>query len=191
MARGPGGRNRGRRLCPGGYAVLRADVRLGGGQRGHRRSIHRAHSRGRSGPRPRTSPTGPEGIPHPEAVPAHARHLLPVLFDADHHLQGHAHHGSARAVLPRPVRSAVLHATGDRALEVLHEHLPFVAPRAAFPDHRPQWRNQYGQGQPELDESPPVAVEVTAARPAPPTRSHSTRWPNRSCSRAARCPRRS
>jgi hypothetical protein len=90
--------------------------------------------------------------------------LLPVAVGADHRLQGHADDRSARAVLPRPVRPAVYHRAGARALAVLDQHLPELAARAPVSPDRAQRRDQHGQGQPQLDAGP---GEPTLVRPHP------------------------
>ena len=50
--------------------------------------------------------------------------LLPLALGADHRLQGHAHLGAARRVLPRPGRPALRVGLGTGPLPVLDQHLP-------------------------------------------------------------------
>ena len=86
-----------------------------------------------------------------------------------------------------------------RALPLLHQHVPVVAARPPVPLHRPQRRDQHGDGQRELDAGPrgaarhrPASTASTApsrsARPAAPTPPASTRCSSCCTSAATRSP---
>ena len=102
-------------------------------------------------------------------LPAQARReggrgLLPVAVVAHPGLQGDADHRPARPLLPRPGRRAGGLGAGRGALALLHQHLPELAAGAPVPLHRPQRRDQHGDGQPQLDAGPRGAADL---RPDP------------------------
>ena len=110
-----------------------------------------------------------DGAGAPGVLPAQAgreggRRLLPVALRAHPRLQGHADHRPARPLLPRPRRPAGRLGARGRALPVLDQHLPELAARAPVPLHRPQRRDQHGDGQPQLDAGPRGAPRL---RPDP------------------------
>ena len=133
---------------------------LGDRREGQRHpSGNRADHAGRSG-RPGRRGAGARPVPVPQAHrkarsrPEHQRllHLLAVGQVAD--LQGHVPRRAHRRVLPRPEGRALRRRRGDLPPALLDQHLPAMAPGPALPDARPQRRDQYDQGQRQLDEVP-------------------------------------
>ena len=107
---------------------------------------------------------GPGRVRAAQAGRTRDRPVLRVAVRADARLQGDAHHRTARAVLPGPVRPQVRDRAGVGPLAVLHQHLPVLATGPPLPPHRAQRRDQHGQGQPQLD----AGARVDAAdRPHP------------------------
>ena len=80
--------------------------------------------------------------------------LLPEPVGPHPRLQGDAHLVPGGRVLPRPGRRAGRVRPGPRALPLLHQHVPVVAPGPPLPLHGPQRRDQHGHGQRELDAGP-------------------------------------
>ena len=70
---------------------------------------------------------------------------------------------------PDLVDERVASAPGRRPLPVLDEHLPELAAGPPLPVHRPQRRDQHGDGQPQLDAGPrgPAAQRPDPRRPRP------------------------
>ena len=121
------------------------------------------------------------GAPH--VLPAQARrardrHLLRIAVAAHDRLQGHARRGAGAGVLPRPGRRAGHLRARDRALAVLHEHVPGVAAGAPVPLRRAQRRDQHAARQPQLDGRArgDAGVGPAAGRPAA---AHPGRHPGR------------
>ena len=83
-----------------------------------------------------------------------ARRLLRVAVQPDHRLQGHADHRAAAGVLRRHHRRADDERDRDRALPVLHQHLPGLAAGPPVPLHRAQRRDQHRPRQPQPDARP-------------------------------------
>ena len=80
---------------------------------------------------------------------------------------------------------------GDGPPALLDQHLPVLAAGAPLPLHRPQWRDQHGARQRELDERAPADAGIAVARRRPrqdvadhPARPVGHRLP-RQCARAA------
>ena len=92
----------------------------------------------------------------------------------------------AARVLPRPARRAGRDRARARALPVLHQHVPVVAARAPVPLHRPQRRDQHGEGQPELDAGPRGAARAATCSPATSSASSRSARPARSDTAALR-----
>ena len=103
----------------------------------------------------------------PQASRARDRGVLRLAQRAHPALQGHAHHRPAGPVLPRPRRRADRLGAGRRALSLLDQHLPELAARPPVPLHRPQRRDQHGDGQPQLDAGPrgPARLRPDPRRP--------------------------
>ena len=98
------------------------------------------------------------------------RAVLPLAVVADAGLQGHADLRAAALVLHRPRGPAVRVGTGARALALLHQHLPELAPGPPVPLHGPQRGDQHPGRQPQLDAGPrgsPRRRALIAGRPRP------------------------
>ena len=107
---------------------------------------------------------GAAGLLPAQARREGGRRLLPVAVRAHPGLQGDADDRPARPVLPRPGRRADRLGAGRRPLAVLDQHLPELAAGPPVPVHRPQRRDQHGDGQPQLDACPRGAARL---RPDP------------------------
>ena len=118
---------------------------------------------------------GHHGARAPRLRPAQAgrargrRVVLPLAVGPDARLQGHAHLGAAAPVLPRPARPHLRVRAGARALALLDQHLPELAPGPPVPLPVPQRRDQHAGRQPQLDAGPRGAARDAAhpGRPRP------------------------
>ena len=106
----------------------------------------------------------PLGLRGAQAGRARGRRVLPVALVTHDGLQGHAHHAAARRLLSRAQRRPGRVGAGARALTLLDQHVPQLAARAPVPLHRPQRRDQHGEGQSQLDASAGGAARL---RPHP------------------------
>ncbi len=95
------------------------------------------------------------------------RVVLPLTVGPDAGVQGHAHLGAAASVLPRPARPHLRVRAGARALALLDQHLPELAPGPPLPLPVPQRRDQHPGRQPQLDAGPRGAPR-DAAHPGGP-----------------------
>ena len=99
-----------------------------------------------------------------EAAIAGFLHLLAVVALAD--LQGHVPGRAAFELLSRPERRALRLGLRDLPSALFDQHLPDLAAGPAVPHARPQRRDQYAEGQRQLDEEPRVQDGVDAVRRA-------------------------
>ena len=79
-------------------------------------------------------------------------------------LQGHAHALPARGVFPGSPRPGFRVRAGADAHPFLDQHLPELVARPPEPLHRPQRRDQHGDGQRQLHEGPPGALPERQVR---------------------------
>ncbi len=117
--------------------------------------LHRPHARHRRrrGIRGAALPAAQGHLrPHlrREQQPRHRR-LLRVAVGAHHRLQGHVPGLPGRRLLQGSHRSALRDGADPRPPAVFDQHLPVVEAGASLPHGRPQWRNQHGARQQQLD----------------------------------------